>query len=138
MITTVVASESGERALYLPSDRTPRSRVTSPDRSNTAGEALRLRGILSLSFNKECGPTLAQGDGLFVYENPATLCGTYGASKAATSSSDSFNETAATASSRCCNFEAPMIGAVIAGFESIHAKATCARETPRADAISAT
>jgi hypothetical protein len=45
---------------------------------------------------------------------------------------------AATASSRCCAFVAPTMGAVTTDFCSNQARATCACGTPRARAIAAT
>ena len=61
-------------------------------------------------------------------------CGTYGASSAAISSGSSVNASAATASSSWLSLVAPMMGAVITGFCSTQASATCARGTPRAAA----
>ena len=57
-------------------------------------------------------------------QNPATGCGAYGASSRAISSSDSVSSTAATASLMWCGLVAPMIGAVMPGFDNIHAVAT--------------
>jgi hypothetical protein len=47
-------------------------------------------------------------------------------------------EGAANASSRCCILVAPTIGAVITVFDKSHARAICARETPRSAAKRAT
>ena len=51
---------------------------------------------------------------------------------ARTSSRDSFTPSAATASSRCCIFVAPTMGAVTPSFWSSHASAICACGSPRA------
>jgi len=53
---------------------------------------------------------------VFCYSNPTTPCGTYISSKRATSSAESFTDSAARASSKWCGFVMPTIGDVMYGF----------------------
>src|ERR1035437_7704279 len=71
-------------------------------------------------------------------QKPATGCGVYGASNWATSSWVSTISSDAIASSRCAGFRAPVIGAETTGLRDTHARAICARDTPRVAAIDAT
>src|SRR5665811_2314517 len=71
-------------------------------------------------------------------QKPATGCGVYGASNWATSSWVSTISSDAIASSRCAGLRAPVIGAETTGLRDTHARAICARDTPRVAAIDAT